>query len=283
LIDRSCIRRAFARAATHFDSGDFLHREIRERLLERLLAVAAEPGLILDLGSGTGGATPGLNKRFPAAQILSLDSSPAMLAAAQPSAWKVCADADALPVSDGRVDLVFSNLMLHHCPDPAAVLTEARRVLSSRGLLMVTTFGRTSFNELGRAWATADRFTHISPFFDIQDLGNLCTSCGFTEPVLDSQELTVTYDNLARIMGDLRQAGSTNATEGRNRGLTGRGRWQRLQAAYDRFRGPDGKLPVTLEIIFCIAWAGDRPAPGDEVEIPVGDIHRLRRLARENR
>lgn len=283
MIDRSRIRRAFARAAPRFDSGDFLHREIRERLLERLLAVAAEPGLILDLGSGTGGATPGLKKRFPAAQILSLDSSPAMLAAAPPAQWNVCADAGALPVAGGRVDLIVSNLMLHHCPDPTAVLTEARRILSDRGLLMLTTFGRASFNELGRAWATADRFTHISPFFDILDLGNLCTASGFIEPVLDNQELTVTYDSLTRIMGDLRRAGSTNATEGRNRGLTGRGTWQRLQAAYDRLRGPDGKLPVTLEIIFCIAWAGDRTTPGDEVEIPVDDIHRLRRIARGSR
>ena len=172
---------------------------------------------------------------------------------------------------------MISNLMLHHCPDPTGVLTEARRVLSNQGLLLLTTFGRTSFVELGRAWATADRFTHIASFFDLQDLGNLLTASGFAEPVLDSQTLTVTYDDLAKMMQELRAAGATNATDNRNRGLTGRGVWQRLTAAYDQLRGADGKLPVTLEIVFAVAWTGDQTAPGDEIEVPVSSIHKILR------
>ena len=139
---------------------------------------------------------------------------------------------------------------------------------------MFTTFGRNSLIELGRAWATADRFTHIAPFFDIQELGNLLTSSGFIEPVLDIQTLTVTYDNLTAMLQDLRSAGSSNSTDGRNRGLTGRGAWQRLNAAYNQLRGPDGKLPVTLEIIFVLAWAGRRSGTEGEVEIPVDAIRK---------
>jgi len=277
VIDQSRIRRAFTRAATRFNANDFLHREIRERLLERLLIVATEPTWIIDLGAGTGGATTGLKSRFPNAQILAVDSSPAMLAAGNALERPVCADAASLPLADGCVDLVFSNLLLHHCPDPAIALTEARRVLSDRGLLMFTTFGSASFIELGRAWATADRFTHIAPFFDIQDLGTLLTSSGFTEPVLDRQTLTVTYDNLPRLMQDLRGAGSTNATTGRDRGLTGRSTWQRLITAYDQLRDPDGKLPVTLEIIFGLAWADSQAKQGGDVEIPLDAIHGMHR------
>jgi malonyl-CoA O-methyltransferase len=274
MIDQSRIRHTFARAAAHFDSNDFLHQEVRERLLERLLAIVAEPAWIVDLGAGTGGATPGLTSRFPTARILSVDSSPAMLAAGQATQLRVCADAAGLPLAEGSVDLVISNLMLHHCPDPTAVLTEARRVLSDQGLLLLTTFGRRSLTELGRAWATADRFTHIAPFFDMLDLGNLFAATGFAEPVLDSQTLTVTYDSLGRMMRDLRSAGSTNSTDGRNRGLTGRGTWRRLAAAYDQLRGADGKLPVTLEIIFGVTWAGRRTKGGHEVEISVDAIRR---------
>jgi len=272
MIDQFHIRRSFDRAAANFDASDFLHREIRERLLDRLLAIVAEPAWIVDLGAGTGGATPGLASRFPTARILSVDSSPTMLAAGQTTQLCVCADAAGLPLAEGSVDLVVSNLMLHHCPDPTAVLTEARRVLSDQGLLLLTTFGRKSLTELGRAWATADRFTHIAPFFDMQDLGNLFAATGFAEPVLDSQTLTITYDSLVRMMRDLRSAGSTNSTDSRNRGLTGRGTWRRLAAAYDQLRGADGKLPVTLEIIFGVTWAGSRTRATGEVEIPIDAI-----------
>ncbi len=277
MIDQSSIRRAFARAADGFDASDFLHAEVRERLLERLLTLVAEPGRVVDLGAGTGGATPGLKDRFPEAQILSIDSSPAMLAAGTTIESGLCADAESLPLTDGCIDLMISNLMLHHCPDPAVVLTEARRVLSDQGLLLLTTFGCTSFVELGRSWATADRFTHIPPFFDLPGLGDLLAASGFAEPVLDSQTLTVTYDSLAKMMRELRAAGATNATDNRNRGLTGRGTWQRLAAAYDQLRGVDGKLPVTLEIVFAVAWAGGQTAQGSDIEIPVSSISKILR------
>ncbi len=272
MLDQHRIRHAFTRAAAGFDAGDFLYREIRARMLERLPAVTAEPALVIDLGAGTGCTTAGLQASFPAAQILSVDSSAAMLTAGNDVAQRICADATRLPLIDGCADAVVSNLMLHHCPAPAAVLTEARRVLSTQGFLMLTTFGRESLTELGRAWASADRFTHIAPFFDLQELGNLLAATGFSEPVLDLQTLTVTYDNLAKMMDDLRSTGSTNATGGRNPGLTGRNAWRRLVAAYDQLRRADGKLPVTIEIIFLLAWAGGYREEGAEIEIPVDTI-----------
>ncbi|MDP6675012.1 MAG: methyltransferase domain-containing protein [Gammaproteobacteria bacterium] len=275
MIDQLRIRHAFTRAAAGFDAGDFLHREVRERLLDRLQAVTAEPARIIDLGAGTGAATPGLQSRFPAAHILSIDSSAAMLTAGSAVQHGLCADAAHLPLVDDCADMVVSNLMLHHCPDPVAVLTEARRVLSTQGFLVLTTFGRKSLLQLGRGWASADQFTHISPFFDLQELGNLLTATGFTEPVLDIQTLTVTYDTLEKIMVDLRSAGSTNATDGRNRGLTGRNTWSRFAAAYDQLRESDGKLPVTLEIIFTLAWAGKYREDSNEIEIPVEAIGKL--------
>jgi malonyl-CoA O-methyltransferase len=277
MIDQFRIHQAFSRAAAGFDANDFLHREIRERLLDRLQGIVTEPLRIVDLGAGTGGATPALQARYPEARILSVDSSEAMLTAGQTTQSRLCADAANLPLTDGCIDLVISNLMLHHCPDPTAVLSEARRVLADHGVLLLTAFGRNCLAELGRAWATADRFTHIAPFFDIQDLGGLFAATGFAEPVLDCQTLTVTYDTLPQMMRELRHAGSTNATDGRNRGLTGRGAWRRLTAAYDQLREPAGKLPVTLEIIFGVTWAGSRTKPGSQVEISIDEIGKLLR------
>ena len=278
MLDKDRIRLAFDRAAGAFDANDFLHDEIRGRLFDRLEAIRIEPQQILDLGAGTGRAAPVLAGRYPDADILSLDFSAAMLRqSAAPPRQAVCADAHALPLADASVDMVLSNLMLHHCPDPAAVIAEARRVMTEDGVLLLTTFGHSSFAELGRAWATADRYTHIAPFFDILALGNLLSGQGFTEPVVDSQTLTVTYDNPDRLFRDLKAAGSTNATSGRNRGLTGRGAWQTLVAAYDQLRNPAGQLPVTVEVLFCITWAGRAHRLDGDIEVPVADLIGTRR------
>ena len=67
----------------------------------------------------------------------------------------------------GAVDLVFSNLMLHHCPDPTATLSEMRRVLRIPGVLLFTTFGpntlrvRVAITELRASTTSLDTISNI--------------------------------------------------------------------------------------------------------------------------
>lgn len=280
MLDQQIIRRGFERAAAGFDAHDFLHREIRGRLLARLPAIRIEPNLVVDLGAGTGAALDELQTRFPDASILPIDLTPAMLDAGPAAASGICADAARLPLPDGSTDVIFSNLMLHHCPHPADVLVEARRVLRSPGLIIFTTLGPNSLLELGRAWATADGYSHISPFADMHDVGDALVQAGFAEPVVDSQMLTITYGDVASLVADLRHAGSTNATEHRNRGLTGRDAAGRLHAACHAQADGAGRIPITIDVIFGLAWASDDPArhrSTDTIEIPVERLGRIRR------
>lgn len=280
MLDQQIIRRGFERAAAGFDAHDFLHREIRGRLLDRLQAIRIEPTVVVDLGAGTGAALDGLETRFPGASILPIDLTQAMLSAGPAARRAICADAARLPLPDQSTDVIFSNLMLQHCPDPAAVLVEARRVLRSPGLIMFSTLGPNSLLELGRAWATADRHSHITPFLDMHDMGDTLVRAGFAEPVVDSQVLTITYGDVESLIADLRHAGTTNATEHRNRGLTGRDAAGRLYAACHAQADSDGRLPITIDVIFGLAWAGSdvvRRDAGEAIEIPVNRLGRIRR------
>src|ERR1700721_2725869 len=91
-------------------------------------------------GAGPGHASRSLKLRYPKATVVALDSSQQMLkVAGKQQSWlrpfeRVCADAQALPLRDGSVDLIVSNLMLQWC-DPDAVFAAFRRVLGPRGLL----------------------------------------------------------------------------------------------------------------------------------------------------
>ena len=139
--DRHAVARAFRRAAAGYARADFLHAEIRARLLERLDFVRLEPQAILDLGAGPPEATTALARRFPGSRLLALDLVPEMLGTA-PQGWsRLCADAARLPLPDASVDLVSAGMLLHWCADPAAVLAEARRVLRYPGLFLFSTLG----------------------------------------------------------------------------------------------------------------------------------------------
>lgn len=239
-----------------------------------------EPQRIIDLGAGTGGACPSLRQRFPAAEIIAVDLVPDMLLAGKrewsPGIWPVCADAACLPLQTASIDLLFSNLMLPHCPDQMAIMAEARRTLRFPGLFIFSTLGPQSFIEFREAWAEADNFTHITPFTDMHDLGDTLIEAGFVEPVVDTELITVTYPSLDALHQDLHRVGSINASERRNPGLTGRGAWERLRASYATRRDHDGRLPATLEIIYGQAWSNgssvrQRGAP-DEYEFPVSGL-----------
>ena len=144
---------------------------------------------------------------------MALDFSKEMLAEAnhQPPSKPVaaiCADARSLPIAGNTIDLIFSNLLLQHCPDPLSILKEVRRVLRFPGVFTFTTLGPKSLVELGEAWAGADNFSHIAPVLNMHDLGDALIYVGFSEPVMYTETLTITYKSLARAMADLRGVGS---------------------------------------------------------------------------
>lgn len=265
-VDRQQVGRRFSRVAATYGEGDFFVREVDRRMQERLDYVNLQPKRILDLGCSRGGSFSGLAARYPAADLIGLDISPAMLSAGRtPRAnwqrWlgigrngdplRLAADAANLPLASRSAAMVWSNLLLHWLDDPIPALAEAHRVLEVGGLLMFSTLGPDTLRELRAAFA--DGYAHTQRFADMHDLGDMMVGCGFADPVMDMEVITLTYDDLDAMLADLRAAGSACAMKARRHGLTGRNAWETAQAAYEGMRR-EGRLPATFEVIYGHAW-----------------------------
>jgi malonyl-CoA O-methyltransferase len=257
-LDSARVRRSFDRAATTYDAAAVLHAEVRGNLLARLDLMALAPRVAVDAGAGTGHASRALKRRYPKSLVIAVDTSQRMLqAAGRQQSWlrrfaRVCADAEHLPLADGSVDLILSNLMLQWC-DPDPTFAEFRRVLAPQGLLIFTTLGPDTLRELRSAWAKVDSRTHVNQFIDMHDLGDALVRAGFASPVMDVERYTLTYLDVRRVAADLKATGAHNSTIGRAKGLTGRRQFAGLQNAYEAFR-QDGRLPATYEVVFGHAW-----------------------------
>ena len=268
-IDKKQVRRAFSRAARDYDAAAVLQREVCTRMLEKLDIVKLQPARVLDVGSGTGWGTRQLGGRYPKAEVTALDIAIGMLQHARGTSgwWQklfaekresyLCADVEALPIASGSVDMVWSNLALQWCNDLPATFVELRRVLKVEGLLMFSSFGVDTLQELRIAFDGVDGHNHVNRFADMHDIGDMLVAAGFADPVMEMERLTLTYDDVRAVMQDLKSIGAHNATSGRAQGMMGKAAWQRVTENYEKLRR-NGKLPATFEIIYGHAW---NPAP----------------------
>lgn len=284
-LDPRAVRHAFDRASRGYDTAAVVAREIGSRLLERLDVVRMQPARILDLGAGTGQASRSLKQRYRAAQVIALDLSQAMLRASRRQQGllrrfqRAAADAHRLPIRTGSVDLVFSNLMLQWCHDPDAVFQEVRRVLKPQGLFIFTTLGPDTLKELRGAWRAVDDHIHVHRFIDMHDLGDALMRARFADPVMDMERLSITYPDLNALLRDLRAGGACNIAQGRHRGLTSRSRFQAVRA-HKALALHKGVLPVSVELVYGQAWAGEplpERHPEPEFRIPIQAIGRRNR------
>jgi SAM-dependent methyltransferase len=98
---------------------------------------------ILDLGCGTGRFAQGLADKFNA-DVVGIDPSIKMLREAlnKPDRKRVfyaAGNAEALPLLEDSVDMVFISMVFHHFPNPATAAAECRRVLRKSGRLCLRT------------------------------------------------------------------------------------------------------------------------------------------------
>ena len=278
-VDPRAVRRAFARAAATYDAAAVLQREVGTRMASRLDYIKVAPRVILDAGCGTGEAVGELAVRYAGSRVVALDAALPMVEAARERARRarslfrrllpdalgrgrhaaphfVCGDVNMLPLPGVAFDMVWSNLALQWVNDLPRAFAETRRVLKVGGLFTFTTFGPDTLKEIRAAFARADGHTHTNRFIDMHDIGDLLVAAGFADPVLDMEQLTLTYADAGALMRELKAIGATNATRGRPHGLMGRRRWQRALSAFEAMRR-EGRIPATFEVVYGHAWKGE--------------------------
>lgn len=245
-------------------------------MLERLSLVRLAPQTIVDVGCGRGEGLVALKRHYPQARLVGVDASIAVVHAAQqslappsrgffarmrrkesdPIAALVAGDAHALPLANASVDLVWSNLALHWFVSPQRAIEEWYRVMRPGALLNFSFFGVDTLAELRAIGA------RTMSFHDMHDIGDALLAAGFSEPVMDTQRLTLTWRTPQSLLDDVRALGG-NALRGRFRGLLGRRSREEWLRTIETMRDEEGLIRCSAELVFGHAWCPERKRRSD--------------------
>lgn len=170
-------------------------------------------------------------------------------------------NAEALDLVQTSYDLVLSPASLHLTNDTPGIFKQVFNALKEDGLFMASVLGAGTLQELREALLTAESDLYggasarVIPLADIQDYGGLLQRAGFALPVIDSDTLTVRYDNASALMKDLRAMGMTNPLTERSRKPLSKAFFKRVNEVYaDRFSDPDGRIRASFTIIYLAGW-----------------------------
>lgn len=229
-----------------------MQRDICHVLLDRL-ATDGPVRRLLDAGSGTGYALPLLAERFPAAERLALDLSPAMLARTPACCQRLVGDLERLPLANASLDLYWSSLAVQWCYLPR-VLAEARRTLRPDGRLAVASLGPQTFAELRQAFAGVDSYRHTLPFHTPEELCQMARDAGFANVIVDRRQHIAHYSDFRSLLKAVKAIGANQLGDGRRRNLMGRATFAAAEAGAESQRTTAG-LPLTYDVLILEALA----------------------------
>jgi len=259
-LDKRSVTKFCNRAAKSYDNAAILHQEVLSRLLQRLQYIRHQPETIIDIGCGTGKAVRGLQKTYPRARVCATDIAHEMLLQAS-SGFRllskkrmVTADMERLPFAPQAFDLVFSSLAIPWSNDLGATFSEFARISRPGALLMFSSFGPGTLQELGASWQAFDAYPHVHRFVDMHDVGDTMLAAGFAQPVVDAETIRMEYRDFRSLLDDLRNTGASNADVSRRRGMTTPAQLRRLEQSYREHGFDSNKYFASYEVVYGHAW-----------------------------
>jgi malonyl-CoA O-methyltransferase len=267
---RAAVRETFDRNAGTYDQHAALEAEVCRRLLERVAYRRGDPGVIIDLGCGTGVGLASLKRSFRKAQVMGHArlTRPIRL---------VEADLAALPIAAHSADLVFSNLALPWVERWDRVFEDVSRVLKPGGMFLFSMYGAGSLPQL--VSALAESGVRPPAFPDILVVGDALTAAGFREPVMDVDLITMDYPGLDDMAREIEATGTALLLED----------WPKLRSVLGSLErnwsrdGDNQRFPLGFEIVYGAAFGAPegqprRTAEGEVATFSVDSLLKSRNL-----
>ena len=238
-------------------------------MADKLGFIKVTPQRVVDWWSFFGGGAQVLAEHYPQAERVIVEPTAALQQRSQAATklpwwsarrWQQGAPTvllDAGQALPREAQLLWSNMVLHWAGDAPAVVARWFDCLAVDGFVMFSCFGPDTLKELRALYQRCGWAAPAHEFTDMHNIGDLLVEAGFSDPVMDMEQLTLTYASPAALLEELRGLGG-NAGMARHAGLR-TPRWRRrLEQELQALSGDDGRLAMSFEIVYGHAF---KPIP----------------------
>lgn len=228
---------------------NWLASELSTRMREKLSLVKISPMTILDYVDFSEDSFRALHESFPKAHLSAqpgfsrtiIDVVQNLFGKGVPKHDSLEPDPDRIPLPDSKIDLLWASAwQFAHNQEWQGILHEWRRVMKVGGLLMFSYLGPDTAQELRKTELLSGVLG-----VDMHDMGDALSKAYFSDPVMDMEFLTLTYDSPALFYGDLQ---SLNL-------LKPEVSLSDFSQSIEVLKGEDGIWRMTLEVVYGHAWA----------------------------
>ncbi|TRX56860.1 malonyl-ACP O-methyltransferase BioC [Thalassomonas sp. M1454] len=242
----------FGAASESYDVSARLQRQSGNIILSYLQQNTAKTKnpIVVDLGTGTGYFADILKSDHQ--NIIGLDLSKSMLQYASNNRNKdinwLAADIHQLPFADNSIDIIYSNLVIQWCDPLHKAFAEIERVLKPGGTFVFTTLLDGTLSELKKSWANVNDDQHVIDFKQLVDVENDIKTTNFNIEILKQQPIVLDYISVKHLANELKSLGASHLPNKVNKGLSGKGSWQKMTKAYQQFQSDSGCYPATYQL-----------------------------------
>lgn len=293
------------RRLARMPEAPWLHQEVARRLADKLAPIRLMPRDWIDWSAHLGAGAALVQARYPEARRWVVEPHPALAERstqteakareAAPRSWlglwrrpdaasavhtePVSSQAPWLaPTGGGErgAHMLWANMALHGASDLPGLLASWHKHLAVDGFLMCSGLGPDTARELRSVYRALGWPLPTIDFIDMHDLGDELVRAGFADPVMDMERLTLTWASPEAMLAELRTWGG-NVAHARFAGWrTPAWRERLLLAIGQHMRTPDGRIALTLELVYGHAI---KPVPraklAAETRVPLDDLRQM--------
>ncbi|MDI9408357.1 MAG: methyltransferase domain-containing protein [Candidatus Pacebacteria bacterium] len=260
LFDRHQLAQNRRRSTVRLGDYDFLPREIYARLVERIGEIRRPFKRVLNLGGGAGFADllpAGALSPFAIEERIDCDLVRERLP--PQGDYRLVASEEFLPFAAGQFDLIVAPLCLHWVNDLPGCLSQINHCLRPDGVFLAALWGGETLEQLRQSWLRAETemtggaAPRIAPMADGEAMAGLLQRAGFALPMVDRDDLTLSYDHPLRLMAELRGMGEGNCLTSRSRKPITRSLLKRVCEYYPV--QANGKIEAKFACFYLTGWA----------------------------